>query len=210
MSSVNAKPVVVPVPVEKRFMQLVLAFIVAVLTMVSPMLGVLAVFTMAGIAALYYAAIAGGLYKEPLLSEFRQYGNEPTICPLGNALLAAGVWCLTLTMVVPLLVMPGSFFARLLPSIVFSVLGIILLGASITVYRQPHLRSSLPIWYAQLLKDASRQERRHIGWAWLRLPWRMRIRLNGDNKAFSVWAELVRLTVIYGAYDPDSPWHRWT
>ena len=48
-----------------------------------------------------------------------------------------------------------------------------------------------------------------MAFAWLRIPRRMRWRLNGDQKAFEVWVELLRLTVIYGAFDPNSPWDVW-
>ncbi len=180
------------------------------LFMLVPFWGVLMLFVIAGGLTLFHAAIAGGLYKEPLLAEFRRYGEEPRIYPPVNLLLAAGFSAFTLVLIVPLLLAQNSFFARLVPGVVFVVLAVIFFGAAAFVYRHPTLRTALPLWYAELLENASRQERRHIGWAWLRLPRLMRLRLNGDNKAFAVWADMVRLTVIYGAYDPDSPWHRWT
>lgn len=77
------------------------------------------------------------------------------------------------------------------------------------VRRHPDLREALPRWYFELLRNATRQERRFIGFAWLRIPRRMRWRLNGDQAAFRTWADTVRITVIYGAYDPNNPWTMW-
>jgi hypothetical protein len=37
----------------------------------------------------------------------------------------------------------------------------------------------------------------------------MRWRLNSDQKAFGTWADTVRMTVTYGARDPDDPWVTW-
>jgi hypothetical protein len=67
----------------------------------------------------------------------------------------------------------------------------------------------LPRWYFDLLRRATRQERRHIAYAWLRIPHKMRWRLNGDQASFHVWADTVRITVFYGARDPDDPWELW-
>lgn len=195
---------------ERFFPYIIIGFILAVLVLITPLLGLGGLLLITASYTLYHAAIAGGLYKEPLLAEFRKYGTEPVIYPICNVLLSAGLCCLTLMLVTPIIVASGSFIARLLPGAILSVLGLILIGTSIFLYQQPTLRIMLPPWYAALLKESTRQERRQIGWAWLRLPLKMRLRLNGDNKAFDVWVELVRLTVIYGAYDPNSPWHRWT
>lgn len=184
-------------------------FLVILLT-VFPEAGIIGIFSVSGAVTLYYAAIAGGLYKEPLLAQFRRYGDEPATYPLCNALLSGGICCLSIIGITPMMFANRSYLARLLPNAVFTALGLVLLGASVAVYMQPTLRTSLPPWYTVLIQHSTRQERRQIGWAWLRLPLRMRLRLNGDNKAFGVWVELVRLTVIYGAYDPNSPWHRWT
>jgi len=113
-------------------------------------------------------------------------------------------------MLVPQLLAPASFVYRLFPPLVFVVLAVILWGGSLVVGQQRDLRESLPRWYSTLLRIATRQERRQIAYAWLRIPRGMRWRLNGDQASFHVWVELVRLTVIYGAYDPDSPWDQWT
>ncbi len=113
-------------------------------------------------------------------------------------------------MTMPYVFLPGSFIVSLLSRFIFVALGLFFIAGTAVIYAKPTLRTSLPVWYAQLMVDASPQEQRHLGWAWLRLPRRLRWRLNGDQHAFHVWADMVRLTSVYGAYDKDSPWHKWT
>jgi hypothetical protein len=195
--------------IEEHYLWIVLIMFVLLMLMAWPVMGLMLLFLIAGTSTFYYGAITGGLIKEPLLDHFRQYGESPPIHPLVRLLVAGGAFSFALTFFTPTLFSHG-FFANLLPSLVFTVLATMLEVSALLVYHQKTLRSSLPLWYAQLMHETSRQERRHIGWAWLRLPRRMRWRMNGDQRAFHTWADLVRLTVIYGAYDPKSPWHKWT
>lgn len=158
----------------------------------------------------YYMAVVGGMFKEPLLIQFRKYGEENRVYPVCRLLMVAGFCCFILAIMLPSLLASFSFLRQLFPTGIFVVLGIAAWAASIVINRQPVLREALPVWYFELLRNSSRIERRHIGFAWLRIPWQMRLRLNSDNQAFRVWTELVRLTVIYGAHDPNSPWDVWT
>ncbi len=196
--------------VDKRLAYAFAALLFVFITLALPFFGIVALFMTSGAATVYYGAITGGLYKDSLLETFRQYGEESRSYPLVNLLVMGAAWCFTSGMLLSAITTSSSFFARLLPGTIFTLLALALFGAAIFIYQQPDLRTALPSWYARLLREGSRQERRHIAWAWLRLPRLMRLRLSGDQKAFEVWAELVRLTVIYGAYDPKSPWHRWT
>lgn len=195
---------------DERYLWGVAGFGLALLMLVHPTAAMLLIVAVACAAALYYGAVVGGLYKEPLLALFRRYGDEPKVRPICGLLNAVAALSLALSVVGPAAAAPRSFLATMFPSSVFVLLAILSIGASIIIYQRPELSMALPRWYAALMANASRQERRHIGWAWLRIPLRMRWRLNGDQKAFEVWADMVRLTVIYGAYDPDSPWHKWT
>lgn len=175
-----------------------------------PGLGFQLLSVMLGCYTLYYMAIAGGLVKDPLLDYFRRYGDAEPAHPLVSLLFFAAIFCFSLVMTVPYIFLPGSFLASLLSRFIFVALGLFFIAGTAVAYAKPRLRTALPLWYAQLVVNASRQERRHMGWAWLRLPRRMRWRLNGDQRAFHVWADMVRLTSIYGAFDKDSPWHKWT
>jgi hypothetical protein len=159
-------------------------------------------------ALLYYAAIVSGLYKDPLLARFRAYGKERYPYPLCRLLDVLGVWCLMMASMLDALTVhthrTNSAAAGL-----FLVMSVMALGASMTARHKPALREALPRWYFTLLRTADRHERRRIAFAWLRIPRRMRWRLNGDQKAFGTWADTVRMTVTYGARDPDDPWATW-
>ena len=159
-------------------------------------------------ALLYYAAIVSGLYKDPLLARFRAYGKEQYPYPLCRLLDVFSAWCLMMARMLDALTTytrrtNGSSAA------LFLIVGLVALGTSVTARHKPALREALPRWYFTLLRTANRHERRRIAFAWLRLPRRMRWRLNGDQKAFGTWADTVRLTVTYGARDPDDPWVTW-
>jgi hypothetical protein len=164
---------------------------------------------MSVIAAIYYGAVVSGIYKDPLMGHFRKYGEEHRVYPLCRFLYAFGGAAFILAVLLPVLWTPQSYLRRMFPPAFFLVLAFIAWGSALLIYRRPVLREVLPLWYFFLLRNASRQERRQIAFAWLRIPRRMRWRLNGDQKAFDVWVELMRLTVIYGAFDPNSPWDRW-
>jgi hypothetical protein len=166
------------------------------------------IFIASGAATFYYGAVVGGVFKDSLMSQFRKYGEENRVYPACRLLNTAGLTNLILVVLLPHIGIP--YVRQLFPRSIFFLLALTFWGASFFIYQSPTLRESLPRWYFGLLRTTSRQERRHIGYAWLRLPLMMRLRLNGDQKAFRVWSELVRLTVIYGAYDPDSPWDVWT
>ena len=167
-------------------------------------------FIVGSAATLYYGAVVGGVFKGSLMAQFRKYGEENRVYPICRLLWTAGTTSLLLVALLPYIGGPYTFLQRLFPRSVFSLLALALWGIGFFIVHRPKLRESLPRWYFEMLRTTSREERRHIGYAWMRLPIMMKIRFNGDQRAFQVWAELVRLTVIYGAHDPDSPWDVWT
>jgi len=150
-------------------------------------------------AVVYYWAILGGLFKDAMMGNFRRYGEERRVYPLERFLVALGVFFLFLAIWIP-----GPLVTAIL-----TALFIFLCGSAYVISRVDWLRGSLPRWYYKLLQNTTRQERRAIAYAWLRLPFRTRLRLNGDSYAFRVFIDEVRLTVIYGARDPDDPWVAW-
>jgi len=163
----------------------------------------------AGGFTLYYGAVLGGIYKDPLMSRFRQYGEERRPYPVCRFLEVACVFCFLLGLMVRIVTSQSVVFQDSLAPLSLWVLAGMLLASSLFIRRRPVLRESLPRWYYELVKVATRQERRFLGFAWLRIPRKMRWRLNGDQAAFKVWADMVRITVIYGARDPDDPWALW-
>jgi hypothetical protein len=163
-----------------------------------------------GGAAFYYGAIVGGLYKDSMMAHLRKYGEERLALPICRFLNVLGACWLTAALSIPTVFNPTGYVYRVLPPTVFVVLALVAFGASLAAQQHPVMREALPRWYHDLLLSTSRQERRHVAYAWLRIPRRLRWRLNADQRAFHAWVDLVRLTVIYGAFDPDSPWDLWT
>jgi hypothetical protein len=162
----------------------------------------LTILVMGGVivgAIVYYWAVIGGLYKDTMMSHFRHYGEEHRAYPLVRFLVSLSALCLFLAIWIP----------GLLITSVLTALSIALIGATYVISRVDWLRGSLPRWYFSLLQETTREERRAIAYAWLRLPFRTRLRLNGDSYAFRVFIDEVRMTVIYGARDPDDPWVAW-
>jgi hypothetical protein len=154
----------------------------------------------------YYGAVIGGWFKGPLLANFRRYGPDTRPSPFARFLFAVATWNLMMAVITRMLITgaTGSM------SLVFAVLMVSLYGGAVAVNRHPTWRLLLPRWYFRLICDSTRMERRHLAQAWCRIPARMRWRLNGDQAAFRVWVETVRLTMIYGAFDPNTAWDRWT
>ena len=150
-------------------------------------------------AVVYYWAIIGGLYKDAMMANFRRYGEERPMYPLIRFMVALAALSFFLAV----------WISDVLMTSVLTALCIFLIGGAYIAFRVNWLRASLPRWYFSLLQETTRQERRAIAYAWLRLPLRTRLRLNGDSYAFRVFIDEVRLTVIYGARDPDDPWVAW-
>ncbi len=159
--------------------------------------------------SLYYGAIISGLWKDPLMAHFRDYGAEHRVYPLCRFLEWTGLAAISGGLFSGDALAPYSYIGATFAPLAFFVVAILAFIGDFIVRRHPDLREALPRWYFELLRNATRQERRFIGFAWLRIPRRMRWRLNGDQAAFRTWADTVRITVIYGAYDPNNPWTMW-
>ena len=156
-------------------------------------------------ALIYYGAVVSGLYKDPLMARFRLYGEERRYYPICRFLDTLAVWSLMMSSMLDALTARHRSSWIFAP-VIFLTLTLLAFGSSLVARQKPVLREALPHWYYELLDAATRQERRQIAYAWLRIPRRMRWRLNGDQPSFRVWADMVRITVFYGARDPDDPW----
>ena len=157
-------------------------------------------------ALLYYGALVSGMYKDPLMMRLRMYGSERSHYPFCRFLDILGAWSLMIASMLDAL-RDGS--NNVYAPVVFLTMSLMAFGGSLICRRVRALRQLLPGWYFDLKRHATREERRRIAFAWLRIPRQMRWRLNGDQHSFRVWADMVRLTVIYGARDPDDPWSAW-
>jgi hypothetical protein len=70
-------------------------------------------------------------------------------------------------------------------------------------YRYPHLTGQKhglflnhPRWLFELGERTSRLERRRIAYMWLRLPLRLRLIYNSNDRAFLEWADMVILSTL--------------
>jgi hypothetical protein len=79
-----------------------------------------------------------------------------------------------------------------------TVLGVLILFLAWTsanysdvVQHYSHRLPVLPLWYARLQENTSRNERRRLAYMWLRLPLRTRLLYNASDHAFFLWADLV-------------------
>ena len=145
---------------------------------------------------------------DPLLARFRTYGPETPFSPLARFLDMLGVWSLLVASMLDTLTTYRHTSWGYAPVICFSVMLMAFAGSVIT-RNSDSLRHALPPWYGELMQQTTRQERRHLAYAWLRIPRKMRWRLNADQASFRVFVELVRLTSYYGARDRDDPWAIW-
>lgn len=173
-----------------------------------PWLAVAFLTLLASGGLVYYGAIVLGFYKDPLMARFRVYGSENRYYPFCRFLELLGTWSLMVSSMLDALTM-DSRSSWLYAPVVFLAISLMAFATSLVARQKPALREAFPRWYYDLLRGATRQERRHIAFAWLRLPALMRWRLNGDQASFRVWADMVRITVFYGAHDPDNPWAVW-
>lgn len=173
-----------------------------------PWLAIVFLAVIATAALLRRAMVAFGLFKDPLLAHFRLYGPEIAYSPLARFLDMLGVWSLLVASMLDALTSDQRGSWGYTPVIFFAVMLMAFTGSVIT-RNSDTLRHALPPWYGELMQQTTRQERRHLAYAWLRIPRKMRWRLNADQASFRVFVELVRLTSHYGARDPDDPWVIW-
>ncbi len=169
----------------------------------------MAFFAMTG-TMLYYGAVVAGTIKDPLMASLCAYGEEKRPRMASRFLYVLAAWLLMVAFGAFLVTAPGTSWRDSTAPLAFVLLSGMAMGAGVAINARPGLREALPRWYADLLRHATRQERQQLGRAWRRLPRRLRWRLNADQAAFVTWCDMVRLTVIYGAYDPESAWDRWT
>ncbi|MCC6801695.1 MAG: hypothetical protein IT319_02330 [Anaerolineae bacterium] len=139
--------------------------------------------------------IAAGLYKDPVLRQFERYAEfDDSFHLLPLFLLGMGLFAL----------FGGVLFAAAVapryPSVVLGVIFLVLAyfareqRARMNAY--PEVFMAFPRWYADLRQRTTREERRRIAYMWLCLPRSMRLHLNGSDRHFMVWADLVILATV--------------
>ncbi|MFN8376646.1 MAG: hypothetical protein U0694_27715 [Anaerolineae bacterium] len=132
--------------------------------------------------------ILAGWWKEPVLKQFRKYGDEPRYYPQAHLIL----WFVT-----TVLVFTAILFPRRTP-VTLLLIGMLLLFVVMWIRNYPETSQALferipiyPRWYRTLRDYTSRYERRRIGYLWLRLPPHLRLLLNRHDEIFLLWADFV-------------------
>jgi len=141
------------------------------------------------------ALIVIGLYKDPILWSFEQYGpNERLPLPfvtllawIGGFVFMIGLWTSTY-LPIPFPLVGLGFGAITLAAACFYYYT--------TIWKSYYRFIHLPRWHHELLERTSRYERRRIAYMWLHLPWRLRLLYNSSDQSFFIWADFVIMGTI--------------
>jgi hypothetical protein len=159
------------------------------------MLIFIALFAVTAVGLGRSALIVIGLYKDPILWTFEQYGPDERL-PLPLVTLAAWIGALLI-----ILGFWTSFYVPVpFPLISAGVATMVLAGACFyyysVIWKAYYRVISFPRWHHELLERTSRYERRRIAYMWLHLPWRLRLIYNSSDPAFFNWADFVIIGTI--------------
>lgn len=134
--------------------------------------------------------IVVGIYKDPVLASFEDYGTERIFSPTFS-LFAWG--CAFAYFMLYWFISAGAALS------VGLVIGFPLAAFRDTFVRMlyEHQRSFriFPTWYYQLVENTDREERRRLAYLWLRLPARTRMIYNTHTSIFRLWVEQTLVTI---------------
>lgn len=155
----------------------------------------LAGYAISSIGLLRTLLIIMGLYKDPILHRFEKYGDEEDFYrPLPPLLAWLGVFIILNNMTVVYL------WGVMYP---FTPIGALLIGAAYLVHHyhllsgdSPDLILGYPQWLNELRHRTTRLERRRMAYMWLRLPRKLRLIYNSNDRAFLEWADMVILSTL--------------
>jgi len=155
----------------------------------------LILFTITVLGLMRSVLIVLGLYKDPILWTFEQYGPDERLpLPVVTLMAWAGAMCIALGLWTALFV-PVPF-----PLINVGVLLLVAAGACFNYYQ--HIWKwyyrviPYPRWHHELLDRTTRYERRRIAYMWLHLPARLHLLYNSSDRAFMIWADFVIIGTI--------------
>lgn len=134
--------------------------------------------------------IVAGLYKQPILERFENYGDERIFSPL----LGVIFWGVAFMFYFLIVIMRFDILILLL--LILSLPFVIFHERIIHMVRDyPQVFMMYPRWYRSLIDHTSREERRRIAYLWLRLPYRTRLLYNTRDEYFQHWVDLVLMTI---------------
>jgi hypothetical protein len=150
----------------------------------------LLVFVISLLALIRHFLVFAGMHKGPVLATFEVYGEEPRYYPLPWILLWIGLMVMSIGYILHQWLVI-DFLTMGLLGVVILFLAWISVNYSESVQQYSHRLPVLPLWYARLQENTSRNERRRLAYMWLRLPLRTRLLYNASDHAFFLWADLV-------------------
>ena len=134
--------------------------------------------------------IVMGIYKDPVLRCFEEYGTERVYSPLLGLAFWLGI-CFILLM----------FATMKTDAVLVFVAGV---GIPLMwmyqklddfVLRYRMVLTVYPSWYHRLLKTTSREEQQRFAFMWLRLPLKTRLLYNTHDAFFLQWTDLVLMSI---------------
>jgi hypothetical protein len=142
--------------------------------------------------------ILGGMYKDPLLRLYEQYGPDeikfqpvPWLLLTIGGMLVSSRYGLRGAIYVPSII---EFFGWLM------VIGSYVLFAMLPPKWRVVVPDEVPLlpgWHRELHERTTREERRRIAYMWIRLPLRLRLLYNASDRAFFQWADLVIMATVH-------------
>jgi hypothetical protein len=151
---------------------------------------VLPVFVISLLFLIRYFLVFAGMHKGPVLATFEVYGEEPRFYPLPWMLFWIAVMVISIGYVLDQWLVI-DFLATTVLGVLILFLAWTSANYSDVVQHYSHRLPVLPLWYARLQENTSRNERRRLAYMWLRLPLRTRLLYNASDHAFFLWADLV-------------------
>ncbi len=137
-----------------------------------------------------------GFLKSPFLYHFEKYGDEEEFIQLTASFLGGLGFFALITNI--LLVKVAGYDMFLLS---FSLMLWVLAFLS---YKRPEwlghpygLILNHPRWLHELSQRTTRLERRRIAYMWMRLPLKLRVVYNSNDRAFLEWADMVILGSLF-------------
>jgi hypothetical protein len=139
---------------------------------------------------MWHTLVLIGMLKGPILRKYEKYGDdEPFYYPLPGMFIAAAV----------LSVVGGHVIAPVTriwclpfgPGVILAGVGWLVWDRKFIAQKHPEIFQAYPRWCRELREYTSRLERRRIAYMWLRLPFRTRLVLNSNDRAFLLWADMV-------------------